>query len=181
MTMIRTAAGLLPLALMLGCGATTKSGGTLAPPEAASTRKAPKDLVGPPPTGFDKPVEVTPRGTGDIFEQINGGSASYLENGMVDAVFATYPKTGGEESHAIEFEVYRFDSATGARVQFETLHGKAGEGWRGDSHAVQHDYGIELYKGRYVVRITFNDGPGALMKVGARVLANHVVSRIPAK
>ena len=46
-------------------------------------------LPATPPTGFSTADAPVLRDRNSIFEQINGGSVSYLENGMVDALFTT--------------------------------------------------------------------------------------------
>ena len=127
-----------------------------------------------PPAGFSPAVDVTPRTTADIFEQINGGSFSFLENGLTDALFAIYPLTGGEEGTEIAFEIYRFKTGAGAKVQFQNLHGEDGTNWNG-AHTVLHEYGVELVSGRIIVRVTYNDGPEKQMGRASRFLAHHVL------
>ncbi len=129
--------------------------------------------------GLDAATEVQPRNRGDIFEQINGGSASFLQNGMVDAVFATLPRSGGGEYEVIELEVYRFADHAGALAQFDHLHGGDGKPWGSAVKAVVHDYGVEAIKGAIVVRVTFNDGPAEDMRAAAKSLATAVLARHP--
>ncbi|MFT7622640.1 MAG: hypothetical protein ACI9WU_001815, partial [Myxococcota bacterium] len=92
--------------------------------------RAPETISGYVPdsgTGLDAAVEVHPRDRETIFEQINGGSSSFLANGMVEAVFATFPRSGGGEYEVVELEVYRFADSPGALVQFGHLHGTDGK------------------------------------------------------
>lgn len=165
---------LISCILFSGCGTTgvgQSSSSTQSVPDKLSLL-----LPVAPPAGFSPAVDVTPRSTADIFEQINGGSFSFLENGMTDALFATYPLTGGEEGTEIAFEVYRFKTHAGAKVQFQNLHGEDGAAWEG-AHAVLHEYGVELVSGCLLVRVTFNDGPEKQMGRAARYLARNVLSQ----
>lgn len=164
-----------------GCSSTTsgaKSG--IAPPEEAPEWKKLADLVPPSPTGFDKVTDVTPRTRKDIFEQINGGSVSYLENGMKDALFATFPHRTNKAA-ALELELFRFDGSGGAKAQFRALTRDEGKPWKGGSIAVLHEYGVELVVDHVIVRATFNDGPAKLMALSAQVLARQIVKRISGK
>jgi hypothetical protein len=129
------------------------------------------------PAGFDAAIEVSARNRETIFEQINGGSVSFLDNGLTDALFATYLRTGGDpDSEAMAFEVYRFDKASGALAQFKQLNGNDGKPWE-ESTAVIHDYGVELVDGSVIVRATFNDGPPETMIAGAKALALEVLKQ----
>ncbi len=134
-------------------------------------------LPAAPPHGFAPAVDVQPRSTEDIFEQINGGSFSFLENGMVSALFATYPLSAAEEGIEIALEVYRFRTPGGALVQFTNLHGEDGTAWEG-TYAVIHEYGVELVKGHLLIRATFNDGPETQMVRGSKFLARHVLAQV---
>ncbi len=167
--------------LLLGCSATTTNGSEPPPPEEAVGFSKLSDLLPPAPTDFDKAVDVTARDRQSIFEQINGGSVSYLDNGMIDALFAVYPRTGGSDAEALDLEIYRFDGETGALAQFGSLHGKDGKAWKGGATAVIHDFGIELLAQRVLVRVTFNDGPKGPMGVAAQVVARQIVRRITGK
>ena len=164
----------LGLVTLLGIGCTTT--GTSSTQTTAQTLPTSLDMLMPaaPPAGFSPAVDVTPRTTADIFEQINGGSFSFLENGMTDALFAIYPLTGGEEGTEIAFEIYRFKTGAGAKVQFQNLHGEDGTDWHG-AHTVLHEYGVELVSGRIIVRVTYNDGPEKQMGRASRFLARHVL------
>ncbi|MFT5429837.1 MAG: hypothetical protein ACI9OJ_000509 [Myxococcota bacterium] len=129
------------------------------------------------PTGFEAPIDVAARNRETIFEQINGGSVSFLENGLTDALFATYLRSGGDpDSEAIAFEVYRFDKASGALAQFQRLNGNDGKPWQ-KSTAVIHEYGVELVDGAVVIRATFNDGPAETMISGAKTLALEILKQ----
>ena len=133
-------------------------------------------LLPPAPAGFQAAVDVTPRGRGDIFEQINGGSVTYLENGMQDALFATYPRPG-DDSAAMEVEVYRFETPAGAAAQFAHLQPQGATPWEGAT-AVLHPNGVELVAGRVILRLTYNDGPPAAMAEAARALARSVLGKL---
>lgn len=148
-----------------------------APPEEASGYSKLEDLVPSAPSGFGAAQDVTLRDRHTIFEQINGGSTSYRDNGMEDALFATYPPAAGDESAVLELEIYRFDSLTGAREQFKLLHAGAGQDWQHGSRAVLHEFGAELIIDRLIVRVFFNAGDAAAMGVAARVVAAQIAKR----
>ena len=134
-------------------------------------------LPAAPPSGFSPARAVTPRTTDDIFEQIKSASFSFLQNGMTDALFATYPYNGVEDGAEIAFEVYRFKTHDGAKLQFQNLHGNEGDTWE-DAYAVVHEYGVELVSGRLMVRVTFNYGPEKQMGRAARYLARNVLEQV---
>jgi hypothetical protein len=120
--------------------------------------KAMAKLFPKAPKGYSGPKDVAVRTVDDIFEQINGGSESFIGNGMTDAVFAKYPKKGGKAGTELQVEVYRFKDAAGAGKQFDGLLGEPGKPLLG-GRAVVHDYGTEAVVGRYILRSTFADGP----------------------
>jgi len=169
------------IALGAGCGSTTANGNEPPPPEAAPEFKDLKELLPPAPTGFKSASDVTLRNRDTIFEQINGGSVSYLENGMLDALFGSYLKASGPESEALDLEIYRFDGETGALVQFKSMQGSDGKPWKGGSVAVIHEYGVELVAKRMIVRVNFNDGEAGPMGVAAQVVARQIVRRVTGK
>jgi hypothetical protein len=171
---------LLLISILCGCTlATTKPqtrSRAVAPPEEARVFTDLREILPPPPVGFAQAVDVEVRDKDSIFEQINGAGVSYLENGMRDALFATFPKPQFSEQD-ISVELYRFNGATGARAQFLSLNGEEGKAWEG-ALAVRHDFGLELLAGRHLLRITYNGGPVAQMKVTASVIAKQVLNRL---
>jgi hypothetical protein len=138
-----------------------------APPATASKStpkpKALKSLLPKAPAGFKGPSKVQPRNRGDIYEQINGGSESYLANGMTDAIFATYAKKGGGAGAEISAEVFRFPDAASASKQFSHLYDKDGVAWEGGK-AVIHEYGVEAVLGGLIIKVTFNEGDATVVE-----------------
>ncbi len=133
------------------------------PATAAKTTPKPKPLkalLPKGPAGFKGPAKVQPRNRGDIYEQINGGSESYLANGLTDAVFATYAKKGGAAGTEISAEVFRFPDAASAAKQFGHLYDKDGAPWEGGK-AVIHEFGVEAVLGGLIIKATFNEGDAA--------------------
>ena len=148
--------------------------------KGSSASSLSKDTLPAPPVGFGAAADIAVRDRSNIFEQINGGSVSFLDNGMIDALFATYPTTGGEGG-GIDVEVYRFEAPDGAKTQFEKMQGVAGTPWDGGSQAVVHEYGVELVVSTYVIKATFNDGPGPLMAAASQRIARQLVGRLTSK
>lgn len=140
---------------------------------AAPIQRAPKDLL---PSNAE---DVQPRGRADIFEQVNGGSVTFLDNGMVDAVFAVVPHA--DEDRIMDLEIYRFETGAGAAAQFEHLHGGEGGPWESAAKAVRHDYGVELVRGPYVVRVTWNAGDPREMKERGDAAARGVLGQLGAE
>ena len=169
------------VAVVLGCSLVFGCASAPANVHRDAAAELPEDLSlllpAAPPSGFLPAMDVTRRTTEDIFEQINGGSYSFLENGMTHALFALYPLKGAEEGTEIAFEVYRFKTHAGAKVQFRNLHGDDGIDWN-QTHAVIHEYGIELVSDRLIIRSTFNDGPEKQMIRASKFLAKHVLGQV---
>ena len=148
-----------------------------APPKVKPDAKL-KTLLPKAPKGYSGPKGAVVRTPADIFEQINGGSVSFLENGMTDAVFAMYPLKGGTPGTEIQIEVYRFKDAAGAGKQFKQLLGEPGKEWQG-GHAVQHEFGTEAVVGRFILRSTFADGPDG-NRTTSTALAEQIAPKLQA-
>ncbi len=134
--------------------------GPASPGIVASQEKALKTFLPKAPKTHKAASKVQPRNRDDIYEQINGGSASFLENGMTDALFAQYAPKKGAAGQEIAVEIYRFATDAGALKQFKTLYENEGKPWEGGL-AVQHEFGVEATVGRFILKATFNDGPNA--------------------
>ena len=171
----RTAAATL---LVVAAGVLT----SCTPPAVCPVGSAPpkivplEALVPPPPTGLSPAIEIQKRGRDDIYEQINGGSVSFLENGMQEAIFATYLRPDGDEGTEQALEIYRFDSAAGATAQFRSLNGEGAQRVRG-YEATVHDYGVEVVAAATLVRVAYNDGPPEDQKAAARAIVETVLDR----
>jgi hypothetical protein len=127
------------------------------------------------PAGFSATDSPVLRDRNSIFEQINGGSVSYLDNGMVDALFTTLAQGDDNEPVLMDVEIYRFEQAVGAEAQFAILHGGEGSTWH-QSKAVVHEYGVEFVVDQLVVRIAYNeDTPDTPMARGAAQLGQHIL------
>ncbi len=162
---------LLCSVLLCGCPTRGHNGG-----DPTAGPKALVDVLPAPPKGFDAPLDRVVRDRESIFEQINGASASYLDNGMEDALFATYVRSGAQDS--LELNVFRFKTADGARAQWKELHGDDGVSWYRGSKAILDQFGVELVLGRVYVRSLYSDGPAESMRPAAEAIARIVVERM---
>lgn len=166
------AIALLAAGLAVACSITTT-----APVTKVETFKTMNELMVAPPDGFGKAEDVALRDRHTIFEQINGGSVSFLDNGMQEAIFGTYlnPK---DEAAVLDLEVYRFTEEAGPLRQYKGLHGSEPIPWEGGAGGLVHEYGVELVAERLLVRVVYNDGPAEAMAKAAHQLARDVVRRI---
>ena len=169
----------LLIALLCGCSAYSTNQVKKAPSPLSQNAETflPLNTVLPAaPTGFGKAIDVAVRNKDTIFEQINGASVSYLEHGMRDALFATYPKAG-DQAQDINLELYRFTEAQGAKIQFTSINGNEAKSWEG-TMAVRHDFGLELLAGRHLLRITYNGGPVTEMRATAAAIAKKMLAHL---
>ena len=166
---------LLTAGLAVGCSAAITT-----PVAKVEPFKNMSELMVAPPAGFGKAVDVALRDRETIFEQINGGSVSFLDNGMQEAIFGTYlnPK---DEAAVLDLEVYRFTEEAGPLRQYKALHGSEPTPWEGGAGGIVHEYGVELVAGKLLVRVVYNDGPADVMAKAAHALARDVVRRITGK
>ncbi|HIA02956.1 MAG TPA: hypothetical protein EYN06_00090 [Myxococcales bacterium] len=169
----------LLIALLCGCSAYSTTQVKKAPSPLSQNTGIflPLNTVLPAaPVGFGKAIDVAVRNKDTIFEQINGASVSYLEHGMRDALFATYPKPG-DQAQDINLELYRFTEAHGAKLQFTSINGNEARPWEG-TMAVRHDFGLELVAGRHLLRIIYNGGPVAEMRATVSAIAKKVLAHL---
>ena len=162
----------LSVILLAGCAVNQA---TVTANSAPTTPPTLKQMLPQAPGGFESAVDVSVRNRDTIFEQINGGSVSYLANGMSDALFATYLRTG-HEGHEIMFEMFRFKNENGAKSQFQHISNGEGKPWIHGTTAVRHEYGVELIKSNLIIRVLFNDGPTPTMKQASESMATLVIA-----
>lgn len=93
--------------------------------------------------GFMVVVDVVVCDCDMIFEQINGGSVSYLENGLQEVIFGIYFYVL-DELLVLDMEVYCFVKLEGIVSQYCQLYGDEGKFWKVVIFGIVYEYGVEF-------------------------------------
>ena len=125
--------------------------------------------------GDVKPVGGPQRAEGkELFELINGGAVTFLQQNFERALFQEYVVEGGK---SINLEIYQMASAQDAKGVYTVKKGKDGAIQDFGQEGLLFDYFCMLYKGPYFISITGADSTDAVRKV-LTLIARQVVDNI---